>query len=138
MKKIVLDKETVQMLCLFEQCTQTHAKDCITLDEQLIFIVPTGEIGRAIGKGGQHIKRLEQKLRKRIKIIEYHQELSEFVKSVIAPLEIADLRLETDTLYLTAKDLKTRGMLIGRGASHLRLFESIIQRYFPIKQIKVT
>jgi hypothetical protein len=52
-------------------------------------------------------------------------------------LELKEAKLEDTTLFLAAKDLKTRGLLIGRGASNLRLFEAIVQRYFPIKEIRV-
>jgi hypothetical protein len=48
--------------------------------------------------------------------------------------EIAE---EDGVFILTPVDLKTRGMLIGRNATNLRAFESIVQRYFPVKEIKV-
>jgi len=34
-------------------------------------------------------------------------------------------------------DLKTRGLLIGRNAAHLRSYEEIMKRYFPVKELKV-
>lgn len=135
--KIVFDMQTMQTIALFEQLTGAHVKDCVPNDEQVIFIVHEGEIGKAIGKGGQHVRNLENKLKKRIKIVEYHTDVMQFVKNVVAPLELKEVKMEDSTVFLSAKDLKTRGLLIGRGASNLRLFEAIVQRYFPIKELRV-
>ena len=137
MTKIVLDMQAMQTIALFEQLTGAHVKDCVPSDEQVIFIVHEGEIAKAIGKGGQHVRNLEHKLKKRVKIVEYHTDVMQFVKNVVAPLELREVKMEDSTVFLAAKDLKTRGLLIGRGASNLRLFEAIVQRYFPIKELRV-
>ncbi len=137
MIKIVLDMQTMQTIAMFEQLTGAHVKDCVPSDEQVIFIVHEGEMGKAIGKGGQHVRNLENKLKKRIKIVEYHSDVIQFVKNVVTPLELKEVKMENSTIFLAAKDLKTRGLLIGRGASNLRLFEAIVQRYFPIKELRV-
>jgi N utilization substance protein A len=137
MTKIVLDMQTMQMIALFEQVTGAHVKDCVSSDEQMIFIVHEGEVGKAVGKGGQHVRSLESKVKKRVKIVEYHTDVLQFVKNVVAPLELKEAKLQDATVLLSAKDLKTRGLLIGRGASNLRLFEEIVKRYFPIKEIRV-
>ncbi len=135
--KIVLDMQAMQTIALFEQLTGAHIKDCVPSDEQMIFIVHEGEMGKAIGKGGQNVRNLEYKLKKRVKVVEFHTDILQFVRNLVAPLELREAKLENAILFLSAKDLKTRGLLIGRGASNLRLFEAIVQRYFPIKEIKV-
>ncbi|MEM3154938.1 MAG: NusA-like transcription termination signal-binding factor [Candidatus Woesearchaeota archaeon] len=137
MTKIVLDTNTLQIIALFEKLTGAHVKDCVPGEEQVVFIVHEGEIAKAVGKGGQHVRNLEHKLKKRVKVVEFHTDVIQFVRNVVAPLELKEVKMEDTVVYLTAKDLKTRGLLIGRGASNLRLFEAIVQRYFPIKELRV-
>ena len=137
MTKIVLDAQTIQTITLFEQLTGAHVRDCIFSEGQAIFVVHEGEIGKAIGKGGQHVRNLEHKLKKRIKIVEFHSDVLQFVKNLVAPIELKEAKMQDATVFLSAKDLKSRGLLIGRGASNLRLFEAIVQRYFPIKELRV-
>jgi len=137
MTKIVLDTQTLKTIVLFEQLTGAHVKDCVPGDEQVVFIVHEGEIAKAVGRGGQHVRNLEYKLKKRVKVVEYHTDIIQFVRNVVAPLELKEVEMQDATLFLAAKDLKTRGLLIGRGASNLRLFEAIVQRYFPIKELRV-
>lgn len=137
MTKIVLDSLTLQTISMFESLTGAHVKDCVPSAEQLIFIVHEGEMAKAIGRGGQHVRNLEHKLKKRVKIVEFHTDVLQFVKNVVAPIVLSDAKIEDTVVFMSAKDLKSRGLLIGRGASNLRLFEAIVQRYFPIKELRV-
>lgn len=134
--KVVLDAAGMQYISLFESLSGARVKDCI-LGESVVFVVYPGEVGKAVGKGGMHVRTLEKKLNKRVRVVEFSEDVLEFAKHVVAPLEIAEAVLEEDVVILTAKDLKTRGMLIGRNASNLRGFEAIVQRYFPVKELKV-
>lgn len=131
-----VDADTLRVLSMVEQMTGARVRDCIP-GETMVFIVEEGEIGKAIGKGGRNVRDLERLLKKRVKIVEYNQDLVKFTQNVVAPIELSGAELQEDKLLLTAKDLKSRGLLIGRSASNLRFFEGIIQRYFPIKELRV-
>ena len=133
----ILDAQTLQLIALFEQMTGAQVKDCVQEEGQIIFIVDQGEIAKAIGKGGKHARDLEYKSKKRVKIVEFHNDVIQFVQNLISPVEISEAKLEGETLVLRTKDLKSRGLLIGRNATTLRFFEGIVQRYFPIKELKV-
>jgi len=137
MMKIVLDTQAMQTIALFERMSGAHVKDCIPNEEQIVFIVNEGEIAKAIGKGGRNIRDLEHMLKKRVKVIEFNLDLTLFIQNVVAPIELREVRAEDDVYFMDAKDLKSRGLLIGRGASNLRFFESIVKRYFPIKELRV-
>lgn len=136
MTKIVYDVALMQIMSLFEELSGAKVKDCISGDP-LVFVVNEGEMGKAIGKGGQNVRRLESKLKKKVKIVEFSSDLLKFVKNLVSPCEIVNVSKEDDVVTIVAKDLKTRGLLIGRSAVNLRNFEGIVQRYFPIKELKV-
>ncbi len=136
--KFTLDANTMQTIALFEKLTNARIKDCIVGDSQIVFIVQEGEIAKAIGKGGQNVRQLESKLKKRVKIVEFNPDVIQFVKNVVSPLDVKEVRLEENKIMIDAKDLKTRGLLIGRGASNLRFFEGIVKRYFPVEELRVS
>ena len=136
MVKIVYDMEVMQIISMFEQMTGAHVKDCI-MGDPVVFVVHEAEIAKAIGKGGKHVRDLERKLKKRVKIVEFNSDVIQFTRNLVAPLELGNVVLEENMLILSAKDLKTRGLLIGRSASNLRAYEAVIQRYFPIKEMRV-
>jgi N utilization substance protein A len=129
--------QELKIMGMLEQMSRVTPKDVIFEEERIIFIVPEGEIAKAIGKAGANVKKLENLSKKKIKIAEFNTDLATFVKNLVAPLEIRGVELDGETAVITAKDHTTRGKLIGRSAVHLRAYESIIKRYFPIKELKV-
>ena len=135
--KIVYDATLIKIMSLFEKITKARLKDCITQDNQMIFVVQPNEIAKAIGPKGKNVKKLENMLKKRVKVVEYNQEPATFIKRLVHPLQVREIVEEDGVYTITAVDLKTRGMLIGRNASYLRAFENIVKRYFPIKELKV-
>ena len=123
-------------MALFEAVTKAQLKDCI-LEDTIIFVVQTGQMGLAIGKGGMNVRKIEYKLKQKIKIVEWNENLLVFTENLVAPLKLKGISQDDDIVVMEPIDLKTRGMLIGRSASHLRRYEGIIQRYFKIKELKV-
>ncbi|MCK5282913.1 MAG: NusA-like transcription termination signal-binding factor, partial [Nanoarchaeota archaeon] len=104
---------------------------------QLIFIVQQGYIGKAIGKKASNIKKLERILNKKIRIIEFSDDLERFIRNVIMPLKVKQIDIEEKIVTITSPDSQTRGFLIGRAAVNLRGFESIVKRYYDVDEIKV-
>jgi len=135
--KIKFNIEIIKFMSMFTSITHTDLKDCIDSSNKILFIVDEKQAGKAIGKQGINVKKLEQKFKKKIKIVEYNQDPVKFIKNLIYPSKIKDIVEEDGVYTITPVDSFTRGVIIGRSASNLREFESIIKRYFEIKEIKV-
>jgi N utilization substance protein A len=136
--KIVYDTGTMQVIAHFEQMTRARVRDCIITEQQVIFIVEPGDIGKAIGPRGANIRRIEAGLKKKVKIAEFSHELVTFIKNLVYPIDVREVKEQDDgVVVLVPPDLKARGLLIGRNAQTLRAYESVVQRYFPIKELKV-
>lgn len=127
----------MKFMSMFESLTQAKVKDCFDLNSSLVFVVNEGEIGKAIGKKAVNVKKFEAMIKKKIRIVEFNPNMIEFVKSVVFPLQLRDLKEEEGVITLTAVDSNTRGLLIGRSAQNLRFFEFIIKRFFEIKELRV-
>ncbi len=134
--RVKLDQESVGWSSLLERRTGAQVKDCFQDEETIYFIVGTGEIGKAIGTGGVHVHQLQQELRKKIKVIEYHELPSQFVRNVIYPSRVEEVVDEGDYLLLKDPHKKTKGLLIGRGGKNLKLINRAVQRFFN-KEVKV-
>lgn len=135
--KIVYDITAIKFMSLFQSITRANLKDCVIQENFVLFIVHPNEVGKAVGAGGVNVRKLEKMLNKRIKIVEFSPEPVNFIKNLIHPLQVREI-IESGGVYtLTAADLKTRGLLIGRNASHLRAYEDVVKRYFPVKELKV-
>jgi len=138
--KIVYDEDIMKKMALFEAVTKAKLKDLFDdpVQERLVFIVQPGELWRALGKKGANVKRLEDKFKRKLKIVEYSDDLVTFVKNMAMPLRISDVSEEDNVVTIRHDDMQTKGLLIGKNARNLRNMEKNIQRYFPdLKEIKV-
>ena len=136
MNRIKYDINIMKYMQLFESMTRARLKDCIA-GEQLIFIVEENEIGKAIGKGGSNVRRLEGILKKKIKIVEFNADVKQFIRNFVLPLQIKDISEEEGVITITGFDTKTKGLLIGRERKNLDSLREIVRRYFEIEDIRV-
>ncbi len=136
--KIKYDNELIKVMSLFNSITHAKLKDYFVDENGLsIFVVHQNELGKAVGKKGSNVRILEEKLNRKIKIVEFNPNSSKFVKNLVYPLKLEDVEMDEKTLKLHPVDSKTRGLLIGRSAKNLRNIEKIVKRYFDIEEIKI-
>ena len=133
--KIKYDASILQYMTLFESLTNSKVKDCI-VNERILFVVEPNEIGKAIGKNGSNVRRLEGMLNKKVKIVEFNPEVSQFVQNMIYPLQ-AKVEENEGVVIITGPDTKTKGLIIGRDSKNLNFLKNIAGRYFDISDIKV-
>ncbi len=136
MNKVKFDSDSMKLITLFESMTGAKVKDCIA-NEKFIFIIEENEMGKAIGKNGVNVKRLESKLRRKIKLVEFSNDALQFVRNLIYPIEVLDVKKEEDVITIHDKDVSTRAMLIGRERQNINNLSNIVRRYFDVKEIRV-
>ena len=135
--KIKYTRELLERMNLFLRATGAGLKDCFEGEDTLYFVVENGEIGKAIGKGGIIVKELQNKLQRKIRIIEFHPDAAEFVKNVIYPLTVDGVEVHGTIVVVHSLDRNTKGLLIGRNAKNLNMLTKVVQRYFTVDEIKV-
>jgi NusA-like KH domain protein len=98
---IKLDLEQIQKLALFESITRTSLKDFLEDENELTFIVNMKNLGKAIGKGANNIRILENKFQKRVLLLGYDSDYKIFAKNIFKPIIIKNIKLENDSLIIT-------------------------------------
>ena len=136
MVRIKYDFKLMKFISLFETLTRSNVKDCIEGDT-LIFVVQQGQLGKALGKNASNIKRLEKVFKRKIKIIGFHEDISMFVKNMIAPFKVENIMQEDRTVIISDPSSQVKGKIIGRSASNLKRYIEITKRYFDIDEIVV-
>ena len=136
MVRIKYSSDLMKYISLFESVTGAKVRDCI-VNEDVIFVVHENEMGRAIGKQGSNIKRIEGILKKKIRLIESSNDVSQFVQNLIYPIRAKEIKEEDGLVTIYGNDTKTRGMLIGRDKHKINSINDIVKRYFKIKEVKV-
>ena len=129
--------DIMRYITLFESLTGAKVKDCI-VNDIIVFIIHENEMGKAIGKHGSNIKRVENTLKKKIKLVEFNNDVSQFVQNLIYPLKAKEIKEEDGIVAIHVDDRKTKGLLIGRDRHNISLVNDIVKRYFKVEEVKVT
>ena len=104
---MILDKDLIQKINLFEELTHATVKEVFNSNGFLI-IVNFGDVGKAVGKNGNNIKRYSDMIKERVKIVEYNSDYLMFLKNLIMPLKVdkifglRNLRFLSCQIYLMA------------------------------------
>ena len=138
MARLKLDQDTLGLSSLMERITRVRVKDCFKDDddETIYFIVHRGEMGKALGKGGVNVKKVQQILDKKIRVIEYNDDLAAFVRNVIYPVEVEEVKVDENTVIIKDSRKKTKSLLIGRESRNLNILKRAVRRFFNV-EVKV-
>ena len=136
MARIKYNADVMKYMSLFESLTGAKVKDCI-VNDNVFFIVHENEMGKAIGKHGSNIKRVENALKKKIRLAEFNNDVSQFIQNLICPLKAKEVKEEEGIITIYADDTKTKGMLIGRDRHNINSTSEIVKRHFDVTEIKV-
>ncbi len=88
-KHIKIDRDSMELISLFNNISGAIIKDCLIFKNQehntevIIFLVKEEDVGKAIGKAGEHVKDLKSKLNKKIDVIAFSEDLNHFIQNIL-------------------------------------------------------
>ena len=130
-------------MSLFQSITGAVARDCI-VDEKMdrvIFIVNKGQMGLAIGKGGSTIKQLQNVVSRKVELVEYSDDPTEFLKNVlnsemINEIKISD-KLDGSKQAVVIVDSRKKGIVVGKEGRNAEKARMLARRYFQISNVMI-
>ncbi len=140
MSEVKLNTEGIRYIALFESLTGARAKDCYEDNEnnRLIFVVRGGDMGLAIGKGGEHISRVKKAIGKHIEVIEHAEDPVEFVKNAFHPVSIKNVNLvvrDDKRIAYVEVLTKEKGLAIGRDGKNIEKVKKLSMRHHNIDDV---
>ncbi len=136
MVRLKLDQDALGLSSLMEKITKALVKDCFQDEDTIYFIVSPGEMGKAIGKGGSNIRRVQQEFHKKVKVVEFNEDPVVFIQHFIYPLSVEEITMEDGFFVVKDPSKKTKSLLIGRESRNLKQLNRAVQRFFS-KEVKV-
>ncbi|KHO52602.1 MAG: N utilization substance protein A [archaeon GW2011_AR17] len=127
--------QSIGLINLFEKSTGAKVKDFFIEDETLVFVVHPKELRKALEKGGEKIKRFSFSAKKRVRVIEFNENIEKFVMNLLYPLR-PETELKEGILFIKGKDAKEKGQIYGREKTNLKRIQGIIHKYFKV-EVKV-
>lgn len=142
-QSIKLTTDQMRMMSLFQNVTGATARDCVEDEKQnrVIFVVNSGKMGLAIGKGGSHIKTLQNIVKKNVELVEYSDDPVVFLKNMLNPKLVSEVKLNKKsdgTLQaIVVVDPKKKGVVVGREGRNAEKARLLAKRYFEISSVLI-
>ncbi len=115
---IKLTTDQMRLMSLFQNVTGATARDCVEDEKQnrVIFVVNAGKMGLAIGKGGSHIKSLQNIVKRNVELVEYSDDPKVFLKNMLNSKLVSEVKLNEradGTLQaVVLVDAKKKGIVV--------------------------
>ncbi len=139
-RSVKLTMEELRYMTLFQDITGVTPKDCIVDESRntITFIVDPGKSAQAVGRRGSNVRQLSRLLGKNIEIIEWADNLEDFVKNIFMPARVLGTKLvvhpNKKILYVTV-DPKDKGIAIGKNGRNVAKARLVLKRYFDIDTV---
>ena len=122
----------IMYLNLFSKMTRVNTRYCFMYNDAIIFAVPKNLVSKSIGENGKNVKKLNEVLRKKIKIIPtplgiHHAK--DFIRAVISPNSFKDLQITENEVIINAGS-QNKAALIGRNRRRMMELQIIIKDFF--------
>ena len=142
-EKIKLTSDELRLISLFQSITSANARDCV-VDEKMdrvIFIVNKGQMGLAIGKGGATIRQLQNVVGKKVELVEYSDDPSEFIRNILNTEMINEIKIndkiDGTKQAIVIVDAKKKGVVVGREGRNAEKARLLAKRYFQISNVLI-
>jgi len=124
--------QTIRYINLLDRTSQVKTRNCFVYNNTIIFAVPKELVSRAIGSNGINIRRINEQLGKRVRVIVEPKDISDaerFVLDIVSPIKFKSLELKDDCFILNA-GAQSKAALIGRNRRRYDELRSILEASF--------
>lgn len=147
MKRTITDEER-RYIALFEDVTDVPATDCVVDDEhdRAVFVVPSDAMSRAIGPGGAHVEKMEERVGRDVELVEYADLPGEFVANALRPAavyHVATRERETgegddpELVAYAEVDAADMGAAIGADGRNVGMARLLAATHFDVDRIEL-
>ena len=142
-QSIKLTTDQMRMMSLFQNVTGATARDCVEDEKQdrVIFVVNSGKMGLAIGKGGIHIKSLQNIVKRNVELVEFDDDPAKFLSNLLNSKLISEVKINKRSdgtkQAIVMVDPRKKGIVVGREGRNAEKARLLAKRYFDITSVLI-
>jgi transcription antitermination factor NusA-like protein len=126
----ILDMQTIRYLNLLDKITHVKTSKCYTYNNTIVFAVPRRFVAQAIGEGAVNIKRIQEQMGKRVRIIGESQgteDMHRFISDLVSPTTFKGIAVQENTLTITSGTMQQKALLLGRNKTRFEELELVVK-----------
>lgn len=142
-QSIKLTTDQMRMMSLFQNVTGATARDYVEDEKQgrAIFVVNAGKMGLAIGKGGTHIKSLQNIVKRNVELVEFDEDPAKFLSNLLNSKLISEVKInkrpDGSKQAIVLVDPRKKGIVVGRDGRNAEKARLLAKRYFDITSVLI-
>lgn len=144
LRNIKITENELRYMALLERMTGATVLDCILVkkEDSIIFAVKKGEVGLAVGRRGEKIKRFRKLTNKKVDIYEYIDDPIKFIRSALKPAKVKDIklveRIDGSRIAMVRVEERDKGIAIGKNGRNIKKVRFLAKRYFGLETIIIS
>lgn len=134
-----LTSDEIFYLNALNSASGANARDCIVQSGVISFLIKKKELGKAIGKDANAVKKLRQTLNLNVEFLEYSEGIEEFLKKALYDIKIKEVNVsERDGKKIANVALEPgeKRKVLGL-ARRMKRIKALAQRNYNIENIKI-
>ena len=131
--------QEILLINALSSMTRVQARDCIVSGKSIVFVVKENEVGKAIGKKGTTIKKLSDKLKKKIEIYGYAKDPKTFLQKAFKEVSFEKLEsteLNGKKLIEARLDHSNKRKMLTQ-SKKLNRIKELLQRNYNVFDVKI-
>jgi len=134
-----LTSEDIFYLNALNSASGANGRDCVVQGNVIAFLVKKDELGRAIGKNAEAVKKLRATLKKNVEIFEHCDDAKEFIKSALYDANVKAVEIvekQGKKQALVSVDPENKRKLLN-SLPRIKRIKALLERNYKIEDIKI-
>lgn len=129
----IINMQTMRYINLLDTTSRVKTTKCFMYNNIIFFAVPRMMVSQAIGPAAANVRRLQEKLGKRIRIIEEPrgaEDINKFLVEIVEPVKFKSAEIMGNELVISSGGSQNKAMLFGRNKHRFEELQQIVKDVF--------
>ena len=129
----IINMQTIRYINLLDRASNVKTSKCYTYNNAIIFAVPKNLVSKAIGPDASNVRLIQEKLGKRVRIIEEPNgigDILKFIQDIVYPIKFKAIDIKNKDVLVSAGNAQNKAALLGRNKRRFLEMQKIVNDFF--------
>ena len=129
----IIDMRAMRYINLLDKVSHVRTRKCFIHNNTIFFAVDSRQVSKAIGPAASNIRRMQESVGLKIKIIKDAQGIADakrFVEDIVSPIKIKSVEVKENEIIIISGNNQNKASLIGRNKRRFEELERVIKDFF--------